>query len=147
MLLLFLLATMRVCLKRQTFQTEEPGRAIINATPALLLFMLVAPPVVWEHHPVFVAFPFLVTIRKLETPGEWVVYGFAYFLVYLLPTFDFFPWSFGRLLGPIALGALLYKTSTRVASGKLFLRAERFLKSFNDAAGCDPADSQVEATR
>jgi hypothetical protein len=32
--------------------------------------------------------------------------------VFLLPTFDFFPWSFGRLAGLLVLLALLYRASS-----------------------------------
>jgi hypothetical protein len=147
MLLLFLLAAMSVCLKRRTFQTEGPGRTLINATPALLLFMLIASPLMWEHHPVFVALPFLVVIRKLNTQGEWLLYGFAYFLEYLVPTFDFFPWSFGRLLSPIMMGALLYKVAARVGSGTFFLYAEHRLKLFCNPTEGNPANHRVEVTR
>jgi hypothetical protein len=74
-------------------------------------------------------------IRKLDTPGEWVTYGFAYFLEYLVPTFDFFPWSFGRLAGAIMIGVLLYKVSARVTDGGLFTKAEHGLELLNIATG------------
>jgi hypothetical protein len=124
----FLLAVMGVCVKRKTFQREGPGRVLVNAAPALLLVMLIGSPLIWEHHPVFVALPFFVVIRKLNTQGEWLLYGSAYFLEYLVPTFDFFPWSFGRLVGPIIVGALLYKTSSRLGNGVVYLGAERRLR-------------------
>jgi hypothetical protein len=82
--------------------------------------MVLASPLVWEHHPVFVALPFLVITRRLQAPGEWAVFSFAYLLVFLLPTFDFYPWSFGRLAGLLALLALLYRTSGRDRDGDAF---------------------------
>ena len=65
--------------------------------------MTLSAPVVWEHHGVFVALPFLVMLKRLETPHEWLWFGFAYLLEFLLPTFDFYPWSFGRLVAPMLI--------------------------------------------
>ncbi len=123
-LVLFFLAVTAACVKRKTFQAEGPGRAVVNAMPALLLLMLTASPLIWTHHPVLAALAYLVVIKKLDTPGEWLAFGFAYFLEFLLPTFDFFPWSFVRLLSPVMLGALLYQTSSRAGGGAAFLYVE-----------------------
>ncbi|HVP57412.1 MAG TPA: glycosyltransferase family 87 protein [bacterium] len=132
-LLVLLLATVFVCAKRKSFRAEGPGAVVMNTTPALLLLMLIASPLIWEHHPVFVALTFLVIIRKLETPSEWVLYGFAYFLEYVVPTFDFFPWSFGRLLGALLVGLLLYRASGRGGAGPFVVKAERYLDLLDDA--------------
>lgn len=91
---------------------REPGSLVLNALPSLCVLMVLASPLVWEHHPVFVALPFLVITKRLRTPAEWAVWSLAYCAVFLLPTFDFYPWSFGRLAGLLALLALLYRTSS-----------------------------------
>jgi len=64
--------------------------------------------------------PYLLIIKQLTTPSEWVAYGFAFFLEYHLPTFDFFPWSFGRLLSPLVLLVIMYVTAKRTADGSLW---------------------------
>ena len=97
-----------------------PGSDVLNAWPALTVLMVLASPLVWEHHPVFVALPFLVITRRLQAPGEWAAFSLAYLLVFLLPTFDFYPWSFGRLAGLLVLLALLYRTSGRDRDGDAF---------------------------
>jgi hypothetical protein len=81
--------------------SDSPSRNLDNAIPVLLVLMVMASPLVWEHHPVFLSLSYLVLLRVLSTPTEWLVFGFAYFLEFLVPTFDFFPWSFGRLLSPL----------------------------------------------
>jgi hypothetical protein len=105
-----------------------PGRGavsdVLNGWPALSLLMLLASPLVWEHHPVFVALPFLVITRRLQAPWEWALWSLAYGIVYLLPTFDFYPWSFGRLAGLLTLLALLYRTSGRREDGEVFRLAQ-----------------------
>jgi hypothetical protein len=91
--------------------------------------MVLASPLVWEHHPVFVALPFLAVMKRLRTPGEWAAWSLAYGAVFLLPTFDFYPWSFGRLAGLLALLALLHRTSSG-PDGELFrLVGERIARA------------------
>jgi len=71
----------------------------------LLFVMVFASPLVWEHHFLFLSLPFLLLLKKMQTTAEWVLYGFAYLLVFLFPEFDFFPFSFCRLIGA---GLLFY---------------------------------------
>jgi hypothetical protein len=115
------LAIAGISIRRGAFVSpRDPGSHVLNAWPALCVLMVLASPLVWEHHPVFVALPFLVITRRLQAPGEWAVFSFAYLLVFLMPTFDFYPWSFGRLAGLLALLALLYRTSGRDRDGDAF---------------------------
>ncbi|HUE99934.1 MAG TPA: hypothetical protein VMN99_11810 [Anaerolineales bacterium] len=51
-------------------------------------------------------------------PGEWTLYGTVYLLVFLTPTFDYFPWSYGRLVGILILLVLLWVSRGR--SGNTF---------------------------
>jgi len=115
------LAVTGVAIRRGAFVAGRgPGHDVLNAWPALAVLMVLASPLVWEHHPVFVALPFLVITRRLQAPGEWAVFSLAYLLVFLVPTFDFYPWSFGRLAGLLVLLALLYRTSGRDQDGDVF---------------------------
>jgi hypothetical protein len=75
--------------------------------------MTLASPLVWEHHAIFLSLPFLLLLRKIETPTEWILYGAIYLLVFLIPTFDYFPWSYGRLPGMLVLLMLLWIVRSR----------------------------------
>jgi hypothetical protein len=91
---------MRKNIRQETFFSGE-GTRLYNAIPSLLILMLMVSPIVWVHHGVFVGLPFLVLLKKLDKPSAWALFGFAYFFEFLLPTFDFFPWSYGRLVAPL----------------------------------------------
>ena len=84
---------------------------VLNSLPLLLFMMVFASPIVWEHHFIFLSLPFILLIKKMRTTPEWVMYGFAYLFIFLLPTFDFFPLSFCRLAGAGLLFYLCIKTS------------------------------------
>jgi len=55
------------------------------------------------------------------------VFSVAYGFVYLLPTFEFYPWSFGRLAGLLVLLGLLYRVAGRERDGDAFRRARQWL--------------------
>jgi len=117
-----LLTMVRVERNRAFVRDDQPGQNVRNAVPVLLLFMLLGSPLVWEHHAVFVALTYLLVLKRLATPGECVWFGAAYVLEYLLPTFDFYPWSFGRLLSPLILLGLIYATARRSEDDTLLAR-------------------------
>jgi hypothetical protein len=116
--------------RRETFIEGGPekGRAL-NALPALFPLMMLLSPLIWEHHGVFLALPFLVMLKKLSSTGEWLVFGAAYFLVFLAPTFDFFPWSYGRLFALFAWLWLAWSISGRAGNSAAFARANAALES------------------
>ena len=97
--------------KGQFFAGNERGAMIANSVPALFILMTLASPVVWEHHAIFLALPFPLMLKQVETPYEWLWFGFAYLLEFVLPTFDFFPWSYGRLLAPLIVLWLIWRTN------------------------------------
>lgn len=100
-----------VHVRRGTFVAGGgPVAGMLNAMPALLILMVMAAPLVWEHHPVLLALSYLV-IATLLTPTDWPLFGLAYFLEFLMPTFDFYPWSYGRLVSPLILLGLAWKRS------------------------------------
>ena len=104
---------------------REEGARLANALPPLFILMTLASPVVWEHHGIFVALSFLVLLKRLDTPDEWIWFGFAYFLEFVLPTFDFFPWSYGRLFAPLIILWLMWKATKKQ-------NTSRFFTAFND---------------
>jgi len=102
------------------FKGDGRGAMVLNSIPPLFILMTLASPVVWEHHGIFVALSFLVLLKRLESPSEWLWFGFAYLLEFLLPTFDFFPWSFGRLVAPLIVLWLLWQSAKRKDDSTLF---------------------------
>jgi Glycosyltransferase family 87 len=101
---------------------DSAGGRVLNALPPLLIAMTLLAPVVWEHHGVFVALSFLVMLKRLDTPHEWLWFAFAYLLEFLLPTFDFFPWSFGRLVAPLIVLWQMWRTMPRAGASPIFSR-------------------------
>jgi hypothetical protein len=59
--------------------------------------------------------------KKLQLPSDWLWFGFAYFLEFILPTFDFFPWSYGRLVAPLIVLWLMWAVSKRVTGTGLIM--------------------------
>jgi hypothetical protein len=70
--------------------------------------MTIASPLIWEHHGIFLSLPFLLLLKKVETPAEWTWFSVAYLFVFLTPTFDFFPWSYTKLFGILVILGLLW---------------------------------------
>jgi hypothetical protein len=101
---------------------------MLNAIPPLFVLMTLSAPVVWEHHGVFVALSFLLMLKRLETAHEWLWFGFAYLLEFLLPTFDFYPWSFGRLVAPMIILWQMWRLAERKGDSPVFKQLDRWLE-------------------
>jgi len=69
------------------------------------------PPLSWEHHPVFLALPFMASFPLMKRSPDLLLFGFCYYIEYVVPAFDFFPLSFGRLISPLALAFLIHRNS------------------------------------
>ena len=117
---------MRRDIQRETFFSGA-GKRLYNAIPSLLILMTLASPIVWEHHAIFVSLSFLVLLKTLDSPLDWTLFGFAYFFEFLLPTFDFFPWSYGRLVAPLLVLWLMWKLPNKPS--ELFTRANHWVGS------------------
>jgi hypothetical protein len=113
------IVTVFLCLRSRGFFSKEEGKVrLYDSIIPLFVAMTLLSPLVWEHHAIFLTLPFLLLLKKLESPAEWVVYGAVYFLVFLTPIFDYFPWSYGRLVGMLILLGLLWKL--RAHTGNTF---------------------------
>lgn len=88
-----------------------------DAIVPLFVAMTLLSPLLWEHHGVFLTLPFLLLLKKLESPLEWTLYAAVYLLVFLIPTFDMFPWSYARLVAILLLLGLLWVTRARNKNG------------------------------
>lgn len=77
----------------------------------------------------------LVVLKIISTPGPWTCFGLAYLIEFLMPTFDFFPLSCGRLASPLLWMGIVWDLSARPpAPSDLFLPANRAL-DLSPAAG------------
>ena len=59
----------------------------------------------------FTTLSFLLLLKRIETPSAWMWFITAYFLEFMLPSFDFFPWSYGRLIAPMIALWLMWLTA------------------------------------
>lgn len=108
------IAVIFLSVRAKGFFSNGEGRGnLFNSIIPLFLGMTLLSPLVWEHHAIFLTLPFLLLLKKLESPAEWILYGTVYLTVFLTPTFDYFPWSYGRLVGILILLGLLWKTHAR----------------------------------
>lgn len=112
----------------QFTKTREAGAQMLNAIPPLFVLMTLSAPVVWEHHGVFIALSFLLMLKRLETPHEWLWFGFAYLLEFLLPTFDFYPWSFGRMVAPMIILWQMWRLAERKGDSLVFKKLDRWFE-------------------
>ena len=118
---------MRRNIQNETFYSGE-GANFYNAIPSLLILMLLASPIVWVHHGVFVGLSFLLLLKNLNSPSAWTLFGFAYFFEFLLPTFDFFPWSYGRLVAPLIILWIMWRLPSKTS--RLFTKANHCTENF-----------------
>jgi glycosyl transferase family 87 len=108
------LAVLFLSTRSRGFFSDGAGRGhLLDSIIPLFVGMTLLSPLVWEHHAIFLTLPFLLLLKKVESPAEWISYGTIYLLVFLTPTFDYFPWSYGRLLGILILLGLLWKLRSR----------------------------------
>jgi hypothetical protein len=108
------LAVIFLCIRsRGFFSNGQSKERLFDSIIPLFVGMTLLSPLVWEHHAMFLTLPFLLLLKKLDSPPEWISYGVVYLLVFLTPTFDYFPWSYGRLAGILILLALLWVTRDR----------------------------------
>ena len=112
---------------RSFFNQETRGNAMLNAIPPLFVLMTLASPIVWDHHGLFVALSFLLMFKCINSPAAWMWFGFAYFLEFILPSFDFFPWSYGRLIAPIIILILMWGLSRKHEESLFFGAANTWL--------------------
>ena len=107
---------------------ESDHSALLNAIPSLFILMTLTSPIVWDHHGIFVALPFLLMLKSIDSPALWMWFGFAYIQEFVLPSFDFFPWSFGRLLAPLIVLWLMLVITRKKQKITFFPAANRWFE-------------------
>lgn len=124
LLLAVTLFTMMRNVHAQSFSKENH---LLNAVPALFVFMTLGSPIVWDHHGIFTTLAFLLMLKRIQAPSHWMIFFAAYFLEFMLPSFDFFPWSYGRLLAPIVVLWLMFATSKNNEPSPFIASANQWL--------------------
>lgn len=114
-------------IRNKTFY-RGTGEAALNAMPIMMLMLILASPLVWEHHGIFLALPFLLLLKKLNTTSDWLIFAFAYTVQFLMPTFDYYPWStLLRLSAPLLVLWLIYHISSDPMPAPAFEKANHWL--------------------
>lgn len=124
LLLAVTLYTMMRNVHAQSFSKENH---LLNAVPALFVFMTLGSPIVWDHHGIFLTLTFLLMLKRIHSPAHWMIFLAAYFLEFMLPSFDFFPWSYGRLIAPMIVLWLMFATSKSDETSPFITSANQWL--------------------
>lgn len=124
LLLIATLYTMAQNILAQSFSKEE---RLLNAAPALFVFMTLGSPIVWDHHGMFTTLAFLLMLKRIQSPSHWMIFLTAYFFEFMLPSFDFFPWSYGRLVAPMVILWLMYATRKNEEPSPFITSANQWL--------------------
>lgn len=111
-------------IRERSFSKEN---RLLNAVPPLFVFMTLGSPIVWDHHGMFVTLAFLLLLKRIHTPAHWMIFLSIYFLQFMLPSFDFFPWSYGRLFAPMVALWLMYATRTNEEPSPFITSANQWL--------------------
>jgi hypothetical protein len=134
-----LLVLSRLIRSQAFYSGEERDVRLFNAVIPLFIFMNLASPVVWVHHGIFLTLSSLLLLKRLDGPGQWMWFGAAYLLEFILPTFDFYPWSYGRLVAPLICLWLMWRVSRHTVpaegarSSTWFERINLWLDSFPES--------------
>ena len=128
MLLAGTLLVMAKSLRSKSFAGSE--HKMLNALPPLFIVMTLASPIVWDHHGIFTTLAFLLLLKRIDSPNLWTWFGFVYLFEFFLPSFDFFPWSYGRLFAPILVLWLMWKTADNKEPSQFISGANQMLEKF-----------------
>jgi len=106
---------------------EGQGARLFNAAVPIFILMNLASPVVWVHHGIFLTLSFLLLLKRMDTPAQWTWFGLAYLLEFVVPTFDFYPWSYGRLVAPLIVLGLMWRLPG--SDSELFSKLNRWIEA------------------
>lgn len=124
---LLLAATLYVMAQNVINESFSKENRLLNAAPALFIFITLGSPIVWDHHGIFVTLSFLLMLKRIQSPAHWMIFLAAYFLEFMQPSFDFFPWSYGRLLAPMIVLWLMYSTCRNEEPSPFILSLNQWL--------------------
>ena len=127
---LLLVATLYTMTQNMLAQSFSKENRLLNAVPALFIFMTLGSPIVWDHHGMFVTLAFLLMLKRIQSPAHWMIFIAAYFLEFMLPSFDFFPWSYGRLFAPMIILWLMFATRKNEEPSSFIISANQWFSKF-----------------
>jgi len=125
---LFTLLSLGLCwavIRKRTFSGGSSGKiaTVLDAYPVLMLFLMSVSPLVWEHHPVIIVLSLLVMLKQLDSEADALLWFGAWFLCFVVPTFDLYPFSFRITLGVFFAYWLLLRLARRDSRyGRYFAR-------------------------
>jgi hypothetical protein len=102
---------------------------VLDSYPILMLLLMTVSPLIWEHHPVLVVLPLLVMLKVIDREGDAVLWLLAWCLLFVVPTFDLYPFSYRISLGCALAYWLLFRLVRRrdVREGRWFGRVHAVL--------------------
>lgn len=130
--IILLIATLYIMAQNVRGSSFSKENRLLNAAPALFVFMTLGSPIVWDHHGLFVSLSFLLLLKRIHSPAHWIWFFGAYFLEFTQPSFDFFPWSYGRLLAPMIVLWLMHATRKNDESSPFISSANQWLAKFSN---------------
>jgi hypothetical protein len=106
---LWVYAVSYFAVRRRVFCTNPDQRfaALVNGLVPMMFLLPAVAPTVWPFHLVLLIVPAVLTLTHMRGPRRVGLWSVGYFLTFVLPIFDFYPWSYLRLLGWLALLAAL----------------------------------------
>ncbi len=124
---ILLIATLYTVAQNVLAQSFSKENRLLNAAPALFVFMTLGSPIVWDHHGLFLTLSFLLLLKRIHSPAHWMIFLAVYFFEFMLPSFDFFPWSYGRLVAPMVILWLMYATRKETEPSPFIASANQWL--------------------
>jgi alpha-1,2-mannosyltransferase len=97
---------------------ERSERVAGSAIVVLSLVMLVGSPSVWPHHLVLALLPALALVLAVRSITDAALLAVAWFLVFLVPVHEVFPFAYLRLLGLMVFALLFRHVAHDAAAGK-----------------------------
>lgn len=83
------------------FSTEH--EALLGHIFDAIALALIVSPVVWEHHYLLIMPVVIWAVARAQSQRQFWLIGISTFLIFAMPTFDLFPFSYHRLLGLLVL--------------------------------------------
>jgi hypothetical protein len=124
-----------VGIRNSTFHPQTGrGKYFYNSAPTLMLLLTMVSPLVWEHYGVFLSLAFLLLIKRLSGDMEWFLFAAACFFEFALPAFDFYPWSYVRLVAPLIILWLIWVVSRRSQASPTFENLNRWAQALQATA-------------
>jgi hypothetical protein len=114
---------MFLCTKQNTFSAKGYPAVVSNGFPLLCFLTTLLAPITWEHHFVMLLFPCLILLPLLSRATDVLLFGVAWFSIFVVPTFTFYPVSYTRLFGSLLMLSLIYRLARRQPESPTWLKS------------------------